>query len=160
MICFLNGFLVSGLLFAEYNSRRRLSIGRFFMRRGWKIYPPFVTLIAATVIGTVISGVPVDRRPLVSELIFLQSYVPGLWDHTWSLAVEEHFYLFLPLVLILTLKWNKGSPTPLKPVLALAGCVAVLSLVLRLITWRYRPTYSHLTPFQRFTSAPFMSPAA
>lgn len=141
----LSGFLVSGLLFTEYNSQNRLSLGRFFMRRGWKIYPPFVTLIAATAIGTVITGAPVDRRSLVSELMFLQSYVPGLWDHTWSLAVEEHFYLLLPLVLILTQKLNRGSPTPLKPVLAVAGCVAVLSLVLRLLTWQYRPTYSHLT---------------
>ena len=141
----LSGFLVSGLLFTEYNSRSRLLVGRFFMRRGWKIYPPFVTLIAATAIGTFISGAPVDRRSLASELMFLQSYVPGLWDHTWSLAVEEHFYLLLPLVLILTLKLNRGSPTPLKPVLALAGGIAVLSLALRLLTWQYRPTYSHLT---------------
>ncbi len=141
----LSGFLVSGLLFAEYNSRKRLSIGRFFIRRGWKIYPAFVTLIAATVIGTRLSGFPVDRRSLVSELMFLQGYVPGLRDHTWSLAVEEHFYLLLPLVLILTLKLNKGSPTPLKPVLAVAGCFAVLCLVLRLLTWQYRPTYTHLT---------------
>jgi peptidoglycan/LPS O-acetylase OafA/YrhL len=141
----LSGFLVSGLLFTEYNSRGRLSVGRFFMRRGWKIYPPFLTLIAATVIGTFITGAPVNWRSLASELTFLQSYVPGLWNHTWSLAVEEHFYLLLPLVLTLTLKFNRGSPTPLKPVLALAGCVAVLSLVLRLLTWRYRPSYSHLT---------------
>ncbi len=141
----LSGFLVSGLLFSEYNLRNRLSIGRFFMRRGWKIYPPFLTLIAATVIGTLIAGGPVKWQSLVSELMFLQGYVPGLWDHTWSLAVEEHFYLLLPVVLILTLKFNRGSPTPLKPVLALAGCAAVLSLVLRLLTWQYRPTYDHIT---------------
>src|SRR6185503_12438978 len=141
----LSGFLVSGLLFSEYNLRNRLSIGRFFMRRGWKIYPPFLTLIAATVIGILIAGGPVKWQSLVSELMFLQGYVPGLWDHTWSLAVEEHFYLLLPVVLILTLKFNRGSPKPLKPVLALAGCVAVLSLVLRLLTWQYRPTYDHIT---------------
>jgi peptidoglycan/LPS O-acetylase OafA/YrhL len=141
----LSGFLVSGLLFTEYNARRRLSIGRFFIRRGWKIYPPFATLIAATVIGTLIAGRPIDRRSLLSEVMFLQSYLYGMWDHTWSLAVEEHFYLLLPLVLTLTLKLNRGSPTPLKPVLAVAGGVAVLSLGLRLLTWRFQPTYSHLT---------------
>jgi peptidoglycan/LPS O-acetylase OafA/YrhL len=43
----LSGFLVSGLLFTDYKSRGRLSIGRFYMRRGWKIYPPFFSLSAS-----------------------------------------------------------------------------------------------------------------
>lgn len=141
----LSGFLVSGLLFTEYKTRGRLSIGRFYTRRGWKIYPPFYTLIAATIVVNRIYGRPVPRRPLVSELLFLQSYLPGLWNHTWSLAVEEHFYLVLPLLLILVLRLNKGSPTPLKPILALAAFVAVSALLLRLLNWYYRPTYSDLT---------------
>lgn len=45
----LSGFLVSGLLFTEYRSRGHLGVGRFYIRRGWKIYPPFIALIAATV---------------------------------------------------------------------------------------------------------------
>jgi peptidoglycan/LPS O-acetylase OafA/YrhL len=142
----LSGFLVSGLLFTEYKSRGRLSIGRFYMRRGWKIYPPFFTLIAVTVIvHNLMYRFPVDRRSLVSELVFVQSYVPGLWNHTWSLAVEEHFYLLLPLVLSLILRLNKGSPTPLKPVLGLAVCIAAFVLFVRLLNWQYRPGYSHIT---------------
>ena len=47
-------------------------------RRGWKIYPPFLTLIAATVVGAFVPGVSVDKRVVASELSFLQSYVPGL----------------------------------------------------------------------------------
>src|SRR5207244_3621789 len=100
----------------------RLSVGRFYMRRGWKIYPPFFTLIAATVIVyNLIDGVPIPRRPLGSELVFIQSYFPGLWNHTWSLAVEEHFYLLLPLALVLIQRLNRDSPTPLKPILGLAA---------------------------------------
>ena len=91
-------------------------------------------------------------RPIVSELVFVQSYVRGLWNHTWSLAVEEHFYLLLPLVLILVLRLNRGSATPFKPVLALAACVAVIALILRLLNWYYRPTYSNMTHLFASTS--------
>src|SRR2546421_10087759 len=46
----LSGFLVSGLLFREYEKYQELRIGRFLIRRGFKIYPPFWLLIGATVI--------------------------------------------------------------------------------------------------------------
>ena len=44
----LSGFLVSGLLFAEYKKYGELSIKRFYVRRAWKIYPAFYFLIAFT----------------------------------------------------------------------------------------------------------------
>src|SRR5215211_479046 len=44
----LSGFLVSGLLFAEYRKNGELRIGRFLIRRGFKIYPPFWVLMAVT----------------------------------------------------------------------------------------------------------------
>ncbi len=115
------------------------------MRRGWKIYPPFFVLIAATVLMHLREGLPIPPVALASELVFLQSYVPGLWNHTWSLAVEEHFYLLLPLTLAVMLRWNKGSPTPLRPILSLAAGLAVFVLAGRLINWQVRPSYDSLT---------------
>lgn len=140
----LSGFLVSGLLFTEYKSRQRLSVGRFYMRRGWKIYPPFFLLIAITVIAAMIQGRPIQRSQLASELTFFQSYFPGMWAHTWSLAVEEHFYLLLPIALLLILRLNRKSKAPLEPVFATALCVAAGALGLRLITWYFDPTFSFL----------------
>ena len=141
----LSGFLVSGLLFKEYKSRGRLSIVRFYVRRGWKIYPPFYVLIAVTVFLRLYFVRQVAGHSLLSELLFVQSYVPGLWNHTWSLAVEEHFYLLLPIVLLLVLRFNRGSPTPLKPVLTIAAFLAVIALLLRLLYSYYQPSYSHFT---------------
>ena len=141
----LSGFLVSGLLFTEYKSRGHLGVGRFYMRRGWKIYPPFFVLIAASVLIALREGLPIPRVSLASELFFLQSYVPGLWNHTWSLAVEEHFYLLLPLTLAVMLRWNKASPTPLRPILSLAAALAVFVLACRLFNWQVRPSYNNLT---------------
>jgi peptidoglycan/LPS O-acetylase OafA/YrhL len=39
-------------------------------------------------------------RPLFTELVFIQSYQQGFWNHSWTLAVEEHFYVLLPLLLL------------------------------------------------------------
>jgi peptidoglycan/LPS O-acetylase OafA/YrhL len=141
----LSGFLVSGLLFTEYRSTGRLGIGRFYMRRGWKIYPPFFVLIAASVLMDLREGLPIRSVRLASELFFLQSYLPGLWNHTWSLAVEEHFYLLLPLALALMLRRNPNSLTPLRPILSLAAGVAVVALASRLLNWYVRPSYGNLT---------------
>ena len=141
----LSGFLVSGLLFTEYRSSGRLGVGRFYLRRGWKIYPPFFVLIAASVLMNLREGWPIRSVPLASELFFLQSYVPGLWNHTWSLAVEEHFYLLLPLTLALMLRRNRAPPTPLRPILSLAAGVAVFALACRLLNWYMRPSYGNLT---------------
>lgn len=140
----LSGFLVAGLLFAQFQAERRLSIGRFFVRRGWKIYPPFFVLIAVTVTTAFWVGRPLPLGATLSEIFFLQSYVRGIWKHTWSLAVEEHFYLLLPLTLTAIASLNRRSAAPLRPVLKVAGAVAVLSLAARLATWWWRP-YGHYT---------------
>jgi peptidoglycan/LPS O-acetylase OafA/YrhL len=88
----LSGFLVSGLLFSEYRARGDVDAKRFLVRRGFKIYPPFWSLIAITCAGIVYAGGTVPLKNLFCELAFVQNYGPGLWVHTWSLAVEEHFY--------------------------------------------------------------------
>lgn len=141
----LSGFLVSGLLFSEFKLHDKVSPARFYTRRAWKIYPPFLVVIGVTVLLHLIYNVPIPRSSLLSELLFLQSYVPGLWGHTWSLAVEEHFYLVLPLIVLLTLQINRGSPKPLKPILGLAGATALLSLFARILNAWENPSYSHLT---------------
>ncbi len=125
----LSGFLVSGLLFRELRASGKLRLGRFFVRRGLKIYPSFWVLVAATVcvypLRLLVPG-------LWYELAFLQNYGPAMWPHTWSLAVEEHFYLLLGLSLFL-IERRRGAGSRRDALLA--GCAAVLvgCLVARII---------------------------
>src|SRR6266536_4891341 len=96
----LSGFLISGLLFAEWKQRGSIGIARFYVRRGLKIYPAFYAFLAMTAVaGSVWPGftpAPLTRAHALAEMLFLQSYWMGIWGHTWSLAVEEHFYIALP----------------------------------------------------------------
>lgn len=138
----LSGFLVSGLLFHEYDKRGSISFGRFFLRRGGKIWPPFFAFIAATIAVKWGTGRPIELERAASELAFCQSYFPAMWPHTWSLAVEEHFYIALPLLLMLIIAIRRESRHPLSVVPLIAAIVGVLCLALRLSSsepFSYRP---------------------
>ncbi|MGH9560345.1 MAG: acyltransferase family protein, partial [Terracidiphilus sp.] len=95
----LSGFLISGLLFAEYKRTGSINLKRFFIRRGLKLYPAFYFLLFVTF---VLEHATQHVRPLgayLSEMFYVQNYGPSVWTHTWSLAVEEQFYILLPLFL-------------------------------------------------------------
>ncbi|MEZ5384375.1 MAG: acyltransferase [Prosthecobacter sp.] len=91
----LSGFLVSGLLFREWEQTGTVKPGRFLIRRGFKIYPPFWVVLAFIVAVRIWKGHGVPLERLTGELLFLQNYVGRLSDPHWTLAVEEHFYLLL-----------------------------------------------------------------
>lgn len=138
----LSGFLVSGLLFGEFRSRGHISPGRFYIRRGLKIYPSFYVLLAVSAVLLPATGWPFSGRQLLAEMLFIQNYRLGLWSHTWSLAVEEHFYILLPLLLWAVLALNRHRKAPLRPVLYVAGGLAAGTLGLRIWHAQHVP-YSH-----------------
>lgn len=128
----LSGFLVAGLLFREYQSSGELCIGRFLTRRAFKIYPAFYVMFAVTLLVAGSLGLPLPRADvLLSEALFVQNYGSALFPHTWSLAVEEHFYLLLPFALLL-LRNCKGAPFARIPLAC--GLVMVLCLTGRIFT--------------------------
>lgn len=141
----LSGFLVSGLLFREAARTGSIAVGRFYMRRAWKIYPAFYAMIGAAVALEWAAGRPPGRSAVASELLFLQGYVPGVVAVTWSLAVEEHFYLLVPLLLAALLRAGRGNTDPFRPVPAVAAATAVACLTLRLLTAKAVPGFSYQT---------------
>src|SRR6266498_3684108 len=108
----LSGFLISGLLFHEHQRYGRINFKQFIVRRGLKIYPAFYCLIAATVGIAVLNKWNLPWKRIFAEVFFVQNYCIGLWSHTWSLAIEEHFYLLLPLLLIALARINQGKENP------------------------------------------------
>lgn len=147
----LSGFLVSGLLYDAHHRHGQVDVRRFLVRRGFKIYPVFwaflaIGLVVDTVIGRqVLRCVAPDQCEPVSrgaqavvELTFLQNYsaswfgIPPLWGHTWSLAVEEHFYLLLAALVVVLVHRNPSQPFRRVP--AIAGLLLIGCLALRVLT--------------------------
>ena len=147
----LSGFLVSGLLFKERQRYGTLSPKNFLLRRGLKIYPAFYAMLAATVAVRLVTGKGVPLAGLLREIFFVQNYGPGLQGHTWSLAVEEHFYLLLLLVLFVGMR-RERSDSGARPFAWLPRffvTVALLCLGLRLyvhFTTPYFTNHTHQFP--------------
>lgn len=109
----LSGFLVGGLLFNELKKNGALDVPRFLIRRAFKIWPLYFAYIGLMI------GYYAFKERSVGEalsiwwphLLHVQNYywLSGPRGHTWSLAVEEHFYLALPLMLWLATSWRITS---------------------------------------------------
>ena len=133
----LSGFLVSGLLFREYRETGYLRPGRFLLRRGLKIYPQFYFFVAFTFALACWRGQAPRIGQVLAELGFVQNYAPGIWAHTWSLAIEEHFYLLLTFGFLMLSRRGGANPFRALPVWIAGACGLVLGL--RLLTWVLHP---------------------
>jgi len=131
----LSGFLISGLLFVEYKKTGGINWRRFFIRRGFKIYPAFYVMIFVTALWSIARHHLVHWRAYLPEVLFYQSYQPDrVWLHTWSLAVEEHFYILLPALLLIMLLFRKKEgdcPDPFRMVPLVCASLGAFCLLLR-----------------------------
>src|SRR5450755_3201823 len=132
----LSGFLISNQLFAEWQSRNKINAGVFYLKRAFRILPPYLFVLFLYIF------VPAFHEreslaPLWKMFTFTQNFnqniiLYGTFSHAWSLCVEEQFYLLLPLILILIfssrLKRKAGWLIP---------AIFFLTLVLRWITWHF-----------------------
>lgn len=139
----LSGFLVSGLLFREHQRFGSVSLGRFLLRRGFKIYPALYTVVLAYFVYHQLLGNPGEGGELYADALFIGSYVGTALCGTWSLAVEEHFYLFLALVVYLLQR--RSTPQPFAPLVPLALGLVVVCTSLRVWTNLSYPEFTNLT---------------
>ena len=102
----ISGFLISGLLFNELETTGRLNWWRFWIRRGFKIWPSYLLLLLVLAVTSTTNYIDYQTpltviRSLGTHLLFLQNYISTGNPNgpTWSLAIEEYFYILLPIVL-------------------------------------------------------------
>jgi peptidoglycan/LPS O-acetylase OafA/YrhL len=138
MFFVLSGFLITTLLVEEMDSRGRVSIGRFYIRRALRLLPALFGLLAFVAAWALVIAAPDTRHNALREVVAAASYtrnltwwanVPGtLLGHTWSLALEEQFYLVWPAVLTLCLRPRRPSTSLAVVFVAVAALFTALRM--------------------------------
>jgi len=100
----LSGFLISSHLFAEAQDSGRISLKQFYLKRSFRILPLYLLVVGVYFCFPLLrereSLPPLWKFLTFTENLGINSRQFGTFSHAWSLCVEEHFYLFLPLILI------------------------------------------------------------
>jgi peptidoglycan/LPS O-acetylase OafA/YrhL len=128
----LSGFLVGGLYFNEFSAKGSVDTGRFILRRVTRTVPPYLLALAPAFLGSYLFENEYFRW---EYLLFFQNYIERMpyFLISWSLCVEEHFYLFLPFVLALLLLAGSLSK---KMVVLLVATILLLPSFLRVVSYK------------------------
>jgi len=152
----LSGFLITGILYDNHNKPNYFR--NFYMRRVLRIFPLYYGVLA--LVFFVAPLIPALQGPTLNYLVERQRWawlygvniyiaMHGDWsfsylNHFWSLAIEEHFYLFWPLVVFVLARRPKAL---IGVSLATALCAMLARLIGSLMGLSWWTTYT-LTPFR------------
>ncbi|GGA85635.1 hypothetical protein GCM10011491_11540 [Brucella endophytica] len=108
---FISGFLITTLLIDEHRRSGTIAVGAFYMRRFLRLFPPLFVFVALSGAVWVAIGERLHPLGVVGALAYMTNYlvifVPdimqGIGGQLWSLAVEEHFYIFFPWLMLFVL---------------------------------------------------------
>ena len=160
----LSGFLITGLLLAEWRDEGGINFKQFWVRRARRLLPALALVVVAVAIYAARYAMPIElhqlRRDALSTIGYVanwsqifahQSYfeqfaAPSALKHTWSLAIEEQFYLVWPLLVFAAMRLGRGS----KKVL-LGGCLVLATASAIEMAVLYSPGHD---PSPRRTTAP------
>jgi peptidoglycan/LPS O-acetylase OafA/YrhL len=137
----LSGYLIGGQLLREGLDTGRVRLGRFYIKRFFRIFPAYYLVLAAVCAwvlwqpfyGAILRGTePAEAIGLAwSNALYLNNYTGSrVMPWSWSLAVEEHFYLVIPLLVGLVL-----VKIPLAARTAALWLLFVVPWVARYLAW-------------------------
>lgn len=155
----ISGYLISNIIFHELEAGK-FSIGRFYERRIRRIQPALLVMVVFTIVMCAVIYVPIDFKLLaqsVGATVVFSSNIyfyikSGYFDpsaeskpllHTWSLAVEEQYYLFFPILVLLL--WRHARRHLVSVLMALA----VVSFVFSIWQARAASNAAFYLPFDR-----------
>jgi peptidoglycan/LPS O-acetylase OafA/YrhL len=112
----LSGFLITALLLRERDETGTISLKHFLIRRALKLYPLYYFVLMLMYASGKLGFRGTSKTSLIYAGLYLYNFIPRSSYDTWigafhSLAVEEHFYLVLPLMMLLFWRrQNRWSP--------------------------------------------------
>lgn len=135
----LSGFLITTLLMEEWLNTSNIRLGSFYMRRALRLLPALLLFLAICALYTWLAldgdAALSNWHGIVLALVYLSDWAMvllgdsfiglGMVQHTWSLAVEEQFYLLWPLVLLAMLH-KRFTPRRILAVVVLLTGVTIL----------------------------------
>lgn len=145
----LSGFLITSLLLAEVERSGAIDFGQFYLRRARRLLPALFVVLAATAVLVLVfahDAAAKFREDAIASLLYVtnwwnilgnQSYFetmgrPPLLQHLWSLGIEEQFYLFWPLILLVVFRKQRRNGVRKAALIGIAVStilMAVLSFV-------------------------------
>ena len=150
----LSGFLITSLLLEEWTQKGTISFKNFYMRRALRLLPPLVLLIALCLLLVTIfppqQGTLPAAKSILVALFYLSNWMPGAvyppLSHTWSLGIEEQFYIVWPLLLFVFLRLKANHRSILLFLLLAISTIAVH----RLMLWQSLTGLEHIMVYYRF----------
>lgn len=142
-----SGYLITDLLFQEWQQNKRIDVIGFYIRRVKRLYPALVTLVLATTAYITLFARDLlanIRAVIMTNLLYVynwyqvahhESYFDKFgtqspFTHLWSLSIEGQFYLFWPLIIIILLKFVKKKQPIFDTMIILAFISALLMAIL------------------------------
>ena len=139
MFFVLSGFLITWLLLRENDERGVVSLRKFYIRRSLRIFPAFYCYAAVLFAVILIRHTPWVPAQALAALLYCSNYYQAFYgdpntgfSHTWSLAIEEQFYLLWPMA-FLALRGNYKSMSRF-----LAGAIVVIWIYREVLVWVFR----------------------
>jgi peptidoglycan/LPS O-acetylase OafA/YrhL len=142
----LSGFLITTILLTGVRERR-LDLRAFWAQRARRLLPALYLAVAAVIVLQAVRApdglIPGLRAQVAGTLLYVSNWVliaqgtsyfdqfadPSPLRHTWSLAIEEQFYVAWPLVVALLARWSGGPLLLVRRALAVAVVGALASTV-------------------------------
>ncbi|WP_158276572.1 acyltransferase family protein [Paraconexibacter algicola] len=99
----ISGFLITTLLLREEDRNGRVSLRAFWIRRAYRILPLYLLALAVFTVARLGLGLGEGQDDYVARLVYFVTFTnelapDGTFGHSWSLGVEEKFYLLWPLL--------------------------------------------------------------
>jgi len=128
----LSGFLITVLLATEWRSNQTIHLGHFYLRRVVRLYPALLLMLLC------VSFFTTAPEYILSSLTYSTNWLIALkirplnleLGHTWTLAIEEQYYLLWPLALRYLLRHLHP-----KKIILIASGLAIFSTFWRIILW-------------------------
>jgi peptidoglycan/LPS O-acetylase OafA/YrhL len=127
----ISGFLITTLLYVEWEETGAMRLGAFYGRRALRLFPALAACLLVGLLAVHLVGdTDLEERTqlgAVSATFYVANWVLvtrgndalGVFNHTWSLSIEEQFYLVWPVVLWMLLSTGRTS-RQIATILALA----------------------------------------